>query len=336
MQDLLRQLNREYSLGATELRPMRSIWKVISPKGCFVLKRMPGNADQILFQANCINLLKRSGFTKATPMAPTKDGLPYLYCNERFYTLSPWYNGINASFNQPKQVEKIAETFGALHQTSLTAINPSNFKSTNQLTHFLNGEAFLKATYNNLTQTKGLRHVDHTIKNWSQYYLFQASFSIKNLMQQDYNSWFSQTHNQGFCHNDPAPRNILLQKGDLCLIDWEHSCGNTFLQELATLISRVLQVNGWNHQLLELIATRYSQVRKIEPAEQQMLPFLFCFPQRFWRLCSQRFQEKPDWSERHFQQRIWEITHSETERLRFLKTNFRELQNLPDLPGGGR
>lgn len=102
------------------------------------------------------------------------------------------------------------------------------------------------------------------------------------------------------------------------------------------LTQRALQANQWSTKTLELLISAYTKERSLTDPELKVLPFLLYFPRRFWRLCSQRYQEHIAWTEKRFQGRLWEIINEEPKRRQFLESWWPELHiSEPKIGGAG-
>ena len=161
------------------------------------------------------------------------------------------------------------------------------------------------------TNLAGLNRLDRSILKWHPYFMSQARLALAGLEA----ALQSETEPntilpQGFCHNDPAPRNIIIKDGIWHLIDLELSGIDPYLKDYATLLERALHLNQWQPVVRELIEASYTQVRPLSMIELRILPYLCCFPRRFWRICQQRFQARLPWSESRYASRFWELTNA--------------------------
>ncbi len=325
MNSFLPKINQEYTIRGTASKPYNSIWKITTPQGSFSLKRFKSSPHYFTKLITIINDLSKLGFNGLVPIILTKKGLPYIEIDGLYYSLSPWCEGEPPSFTNPNHLIKIAECYGRLHEISRNINFPPELQSRNNLTDYFLYLDFLESLIPSLEKRKNLNRIDRTILKWGQHFIEQSRLAIQGMKTfQDRQELF--LNNQGFCHNDPAPGNIII-KNEICfLIDFEFSNRDLFIKELSMLILRALQVNHWNERILELLIKAYSQERKLIIAEEEILPYLLCFPRRFWRLCSQRYQEKLKWTENRFQKRLWEIIDEEKNRQSLLKLLIPELE----------
>ncbi len=321
--DLLRVLNGKYNISATALKPFGPVWQVDSAKGCFALKRTNCSTKRLIHIFETLFQIKEAGFLSPILPETSSENLPYFQYNNHYYQLFKWSQGQYPSFTDPGSIQKSAHLFASLHQFSTKVIKLENQVPPDLIGYLKQRTAFLEEIKSFLKDERRLNRVDRTLLGWIDYYLAQARYSLSGLSNSEQASNFRTL--VGFCHNDPAPRNIIIQNGEWFLIDFELSAWGLLITELAKLAGRVLQANSWRPEVFNLVVDAYSQEKDLTSWERVVLPYLLCFPQQFWRICSQRWEEKLKWSERRFAAKLWKITDTERQRLLFLKSVLPEL-----------
>lgn len=289
---------------------------------------MGKSPEQLSHLAEVVNRIRTAGFLSLTPFLFSKTGAPFITLDNHHYVLTPFYEGTHPSFTHPVHLQKIAKLFGEFHRISGSLTPPETDLDPNYLEEYQKRISFLEELLIALTKTGVINRIDRTILLWGQHFVNQAKYCLTGLKKSP--KLFNDRNLRGFCHNDPAPRNMIIRKDHWFLVDLELSGYNLFIREFAALTTRVLRANQWNYQTAQLLVKSYSGERPLTDRELSVLPYLLCFPQRFWRLCSQRFQEKVDWSEKHFQSRLWQLIAEEKERLPFLKILLPELAKISD------
>lgn len=322
--DLLRSLNQEFEISAFALKPFGPVWHVKSAKGFFALKRTGSPGEKLVRLFKTLSEIKGAGFHSLILPEISKANLPYLKCNNQYYQLFKWCQGNHPSFRNPSLIPKFAGLFGSLHRISRSVMKPEEGENMDLVANLRQRTAFLEKTIAFLKNERRLNRIDRSILSWSDYFLNQARYSLSGLVNMK-QALISDLP-VGFCHNDPAPGNIIIENDQCFLIDFDLSACGLLVMEVAKLTGRVLQANNWQPTAFNLVIDAYSRERTISDWERTVLPYLLCFPQHFWRISSQRWEEKLKWSERRFAARFWEITNAERQRLFFLKSQ------LPQLP----
>ncbi|HEY8464301.1 MAG TPA: phosphotransferase [Bacillota bacterium] len=325
MEQLKAAVNSEYGLTVSAIKPFHGVWRLISAQGVFCLKRMRCDSQQLISIHRQICQIAGSGFRGLLPFLTARDGRPFMIFRQQHFTVSPWLSGTNPDFTNLNQLKKTAELWGRLHSVALPpdllVLNPAPdpWEELQAKTRFL---ASLPAR---IRDHHNPNRIDRSLATWSGHFLTQAELSLKYLKELKYDVWLTGSAARGFCHNDPAPRNIIIHNQNWYLIDFELSRIGVLLNEWALLIGRALQANCWDYELIAPLFESYRGCRNQATEEFKFLPGLLCFPRAFWRLCSQRFEESLQWSERHFQSRLWELIHAEPQRVKLLQHWFREL-----------
>lgn len=335
MDGLLNAVNREYRLAATEIKPFHSVWRVLTPKGVFLLKQMHCSPERLVWLHEQTEQLIKAGFESLVPFLTTRGGNAYFQLQGRQFVVSLWQSGSNPSFEHLNPIKKTAATWGRLHRVA-KALQPTKPDwEVHPLQDLEAKTAFLASTLKQLRSGKTLNRIDRAIAHWGEYYLTQAQTCLADLESLQYDHWVRHTSEYGFCHNDPAPRNIIIQEQKWFVIDYELSGTGLFLHELALLIRRVLTANQWNLQLIAPLVESYQTQRNATDTELAFLPGILCFPHAFWRLCRQRFAEALDWTEKHYQSRLWQIIQEETHRSKMFRYWYGERVNPDDKMNGG-
>ncbi len=324
--DLLRILNQEYNLSATELKPFGPVWRVFSAKGRFALKKTDPSAEGLVHTAEMLSKIHEAGFSSLISPEISKKKLPYFEFNNHYYQLFQWRQGSHPSFTEPDSIKKSACLFAGLHRISSLALNgeeDEECKIKDLIAGLEQRTAFLENTIAFLKEQSQMNRIDRGLIGWSDYFLAQARYGLSGLRQVVRNPRSSLL--TGFCHNDPAPRNIIVENGQWFLIDFQLSARDLLVTEISKLAGRILQANDWDPSIFDMVINAYHRERPITDWEKSALPYLLCFPQPFWRICRQRFAEKLKWSQRRFADKFWKTTNEEPQRLLFLKTILPEL-----------
>lgn len=328
IQPLIEVVKKEYAISNCTVIPYGPVWKISFPQGLLMLKKMQCIPAKIDWLADVITRLNKAGFKGLSPLILTKNKKPFIFFNNQLYIVTLWYQGKNPNFSGVSDLKKTAATYGYLHQTSKLVIKkttePGDF-----FKEFQNKYQFLKSLTFNPSSGCKFNRIDRTILKWGDYFLAQAEISLAGLRSLNISQWSKETFEKGFCHKDPAPRNIIIQGSNWFLIDYELSGIDFFIDELTTLIHRAMVVNHWELNVVQIITEAYQTHRKITGTETALIPYLLCFPRQFWRLCSQRYQEQLKWKETHFQAKLWGLLNLENERNNFLRKWFPDLEKPP-------
>lgn len=316
--ELLLILNREYDISATGMKPFGPVWRVSSTKGPFALKRTDSSAEKLVHTAEIFAKIYESGFGSFIPPEISKKKLPYFVFNNQCFQLFRWRQGNHPSFTEPESIEKCARLFAGLHRISMLARKREAGQNRDLITHLEQKTTFIEDTFIILRKKQRLNRIDRGLLGWSDYFLTQARYALSGLRKVD--QALSSGALTGFCHNDPAPRNIIIENGQWFLIDFELAAEDLLVTEISKLAGRIMQANDWNPPIFDLVIEAYNRERTITDWEKTVLPYLLCFPQSFWRICKQRFEEKLKWSQRRFAAKFWKTTNEERKRLVFLKT----------------
>lgn len=300
------------------MKPVGPVWRVSSSKGCFALKRTGSSPEKLALTAEILSKIYESGFGSFIPPEMSKKKLAYFVFNNQCFQLFRWRQGNHPSFTEPDSIEKCARLFAGLHRISRLAVKPETDQNRDLIANLEQKTTFIEATIIFLRKKSRLNRIDRGLLDWSDYFLAQARYALSGL--RNVNRTLNTGALTGFCHNDPAPRNIIVENSQWFLIDFELAAQGLLVTEISKLAVRIMQANDWNPSIFDLVIEAYNRERTITDWEKTVLPYLLCFPQSFWRICKQRFEEKLKWSQRRFAAKLWKITNEERKRLVFLKS----------------
>ena len=281
-----------------------------------------------------ISELTATGFPGLLPLITTSSGSPYLRFDDQYFILTRWVEGAHPDLTNAKQRQAIAQLYARLHRTASKISSVPEPDRPDWWTEYSRRTVFLKSLKRSIPLQKKINRTDRTILSWVDHFHAQAEFAIQGLLATEFACWSRLPAVSGFCHNDPAPHNIIMER-NWFLIDYELTRNDLFIREFVTLALRTLRENGWKGQVFKELFESYVKEREIAPEEARSLPYLLAFPHAFWRLCSQRFEEKLAWSEHQFASKMWQLATTEQARLSFLNEVIPELSDRLDCQRGG-
>jgi Ser/Thr protein kinase RdoA (MazF antagonist) len=226
----------------------------------------------------------------------------------------------------------VARLFGKMHSISGKLASAQNFNQQAGLLKYRERTEFLGRILETLSQRGfspriNLRHnhrpnrVDRGILKFGPHFIEQAGYCLREIIT-CVTDESSGRLPAGFCHHDPAPRNLIRHGGELTLIDFELSGVDLFIHEVTSLLNRCLEANQWNEDIFGLTLGAYQMERRLSSLEIKLLPYFLLFPQKFWRICRQRYDEDLKWTEKRFARRFHQIINQESNRVNFLKRWF--------------
>ena len=321
MHPWLTELKRHYGLECTLCQPQGPAWKIHTHSGVFLLKKTTRSPQQLLWLADSIESLCQAGLKGLIPLLRTRSRQPYCELPTGRYIVMPWVNGAHPSFSNPNHWKRTAALLANLHRIAQTAL-PSVPPFPDLMEVYQQKRQFLQTLIARLKRENHLNRIDRGILRWSDHFLIQADTALKILETHPFTKEPRLYSEVGFCHKDPAPRNIIIQNNQWVLIDYELSAIDWFPVELATLIQRAMAANDWQPDCFNSICETYHRERPLTEEAVSFIRISLCFPHRFWRLCSQRFEEKLPWTEGHFQRKFWHLFDEEPRRAQLLQSWF--------------
>jgi len=268
---------------------------------------------QITLEHNIQEHLIEKGFTCLNQLNMSNKSTPYVsYCN-RIYTMTDWNNGQAADFYNIEDINQSVRLLARMHMAGQGFNNlPQNIK----LANIKNlGETYEKR-YRETIKLK--RKIEHTgsrtdfevlyLKNTSVYEEFQEiAKEFTNLL--DYNKLMDVAgKSQNIAHHKYTYHNIIKTSENSTIITgFEKSGYDVQITDLAYLIRRIMQRNGWDINLLNSIIDEYNKIIPLSQREWSVIKGMIIFPDRFAKLCNQYYHSKRRWNYNMFYRKLTKI-----------------------------
>ena len=289
-----------------DIVPYRNIFRILTQKGMFSLKKAKYSEEEMSFILSAINHLKANGFDNVMEYMPREDGnLYYEYDGEKYY-LSKWIDGRELDYLNPLDLEAAATLLCKLHKASkefcpsITPENrdllgkwPDNIKKRILEMKEMKFRALLKKSRNSFDKLF-LDYVDMCI--------YDAELALKILLDSPYMTLVNKAKEEkSFIHHDFAHHNLIQSfEGKLFVLDFDYCVYDIRMHDLGSLILRNMKKTSWDIDRALYVIECYDKESTISSDELKVLLPFFLFPQDFWQISRQYYIEKKDWGDRNY------------------------------------
>ncbi len=292
----LQKILDHWGLKLYRFEKVRDVYKVYTESGLKNLKLSPLVPARILFVHQAISHLNQRGFSKMTPLIPTKNGETSVFDQNFSYSLFEWIEGRQSDYRNKAELTDSMKVLADFHQKSSDFTPPlhSNMRDLlgKCLKHF-------EERYQDLLRFKELARSSPKDQFSATYlanvdaYLPMATEAIAKMKKSDYIKLVEQARRRKpFCHGDPAARNfILTPANEVFIIDFDSCRLDLPIMDVIKFTRRVMKKYRWQYQIAKLIIDSYQEVSPLTSSELEVMKAVFFFPQKFWRLAIRYFDQ---------------------------------------------
>jgi spore coat protein I len=292
----LQKILDHWGLELYRFEKVRDVYKVYTKKGLKNLKLSPLVPARILFVHQAISHLNQRGFTKMTPLIPTKNGETSVFDQNFAYSLFDWIEGRQCDYQNKTELTDSMKVLADFHQKSNDFTPPMQ---SNMRDHLGKCLKHFEERYQDLLRFRELAHrlpKDQFAVSYLdnvESYLPMAAEAIAKMKKSDYNKLVEQARiRKPFCHGDPAARNfILTPANEVFMIDFDSCRLDLPIMDVIKFTRRVMKKYRWQYPVAKLIIDSYQEVSPLTSSELTVMKAVFFFPQKFWRLAIRYFDQ---------------------------------------------
>lgn len=298
MKALTNELVHQYDINVKKYQYVRSNYYLDTNKGKMILRKMNISKDQIMFEHEVVQYLIGQGFTAIPQIYTTKKTLPYASYQDKNYMLQELRVGEEIDF---KNEEDLKNTIAMLAHFHIYARNLMSTVRTSKNSTIKNiYEYSLKRYTESKKMKKGisdLANKPNFEKLFLENYHYYEELELLALEQMDRAS--SQllideaVRQSTLIHNDYSYHTINKMQNKQYYINNLDSCVyNLQILDLAHILTRIMQKNNWDIELLKTLTEIYNTIRPLSNEEVKALRGLLIFPEKYANICHNYLQTR--------------------------------------------
>ncbi len=292
----LQQILDHWELELYRFEKVRDVYKVYTQNGLKNLKLSPLVPGRILFVHHAIAHLNQRGFSKMTPLIPTKTGETSVFDPNFAYTLFDWIEGRQCDYRNKTELVDSMKVLADFHQKTSGFTPPP---TSNMRDHLGKCLKHFEERYQDLLRFKELALTLPKDQFAASYlanveaYLTMAAEAIAKMKKSDYHTLVEQARlKKTFCHGDPATRNfILTPENEIFMIDFDSCRLDLPIMDAIKFTRRIMKKYRWQYPVAKLVIDSYQAVNPLSSSELAVMKAVFFFPQKFWRLAIRYFDQ---------------------------------------------
>lgn len=294
-----------------------------SDKGLLILKEYTGPAEKAAFQDMLLTSIKQQGFSQVESIIKNKEGELITYDHDRVpYILKTYFEGRECNVRDEAECIQAVQTLACLHKAS----EMTGCEELDEKLCFCIDKEYEK-------HNRELRRVRKYLKEKSQ----KTNFEIYLLNHYDYfyNIALQVTEEVRFylmeaksgeqkepciiCHGDYQYHNLLLQNGQMAVVNFEKCLWDNPVRDLYLFMRKLMEKSNWSQELSDLLLNSYNQERQMDQADYAQLYYRFSYPEKFWKIVNFYYNTGKAWIPGRNMEKLEKLMEQEKEKQLFLE-----------------
>jgi len=293
-------------LKVKQIIPVRSVYRIVTDKGFFCLKRLRFPMEDMNFIFAAVEHLREGGFTNTFSIVKQKNGDDFISFKGDKYFLTEWIDGRECDFLNPLDIDAAIEVLARLHNAAegySPALPPEdrcyygkwpeNFRKRIDEMKLIKEQALAKPEKSDMDEIY-LDYVDMCINDGEEALLMLSKTDYLGISERA-------AKKGGFIHHDFAHHNILHTfDGRTYVVDFDYCIMDIRIHDIGSLIIRNMKKTNWDIDKAMDVLESYDRRNPISKEELSVLAPFFLFPQDFWMISRQYYIERKPWDEEDF------------------------------------
>jgi spore coat-associated protein S len=308
----------------------KRVWRITTPAGDMVLKKMPGTAGRSRFIARSIRYLEQAG-AGVPNLISTRSGDDVAVLGQENYLLMEWLSG-----NQPDYRAHFGLIMQGLAQYHKASAGFKPFAEGGARQHLNNWPDGYAAKMNELilfreqaARDRGGRF-EQLFLGQVDYFLARIKTVQRLLSQSCYAEWNRDFRSRGgLCHQDFTPKNLRLQgDGRLRILDPDSVTIDIPARDLRKIFNKVIKkYRPGDPLMLQRMESSYQEYNPLTREQWEVVFTDFYFPHLFCGAVNKYFTNRaPDWPKDKHVSKLAGIIETERHKAEILadRLNIRE------------
>lgn len=291
---------KEYDFYPQAIENMGRVSKIKCDRGVFALKKTSVGQEQLLFLEKAFHHLKRNGFNQYVPFYPNKFGDSYLAFQNECYYVTPWIEDIMEEKYCDDWEMKMIQCIARLHRATI------NFEESYEKQPSLSSRNLLQRWHKRLGQMIQYKKFAQDREMMSPIevafvshfeYLHELSLrAIRYLKEWEERTVQKEGMRTVLCHGHIHRKNVLQNKDEFYLIDFDHAIMGSPARDLALFYRRhVEKAMEWEDETALEWLKAYEEEFPLEREEKILLAIYLLFPERIFKEIELYYQGVRDW-----------------------------------------
>ncbi|MBP3569751.1 MAG: CotS family spore coat protein [Lachnospiraceae bacterium] len=329
MEEKIADLLAQYDLVVYRAGRVKGAWMLETDQGLKSLGSCSYSEGKVKFEQKVKQFAKTNGFSEVDLYVPNREqnflvSGPY---NEMF-VMRDWFYGEECNVRNQEHVVQTVETLAQLHNC-LTGLMLSSeekeFCCQPKLTETLekrNKELRRVRTYIRSKKQKSL--FEQKFLSQFELQLAQAERASELLDESVYENYYNSCIEMGsMLHGNFTHHSVMLLSGGVMAVTgFDKAVTGVQIYDFYLLFRKMMEKWEWDISLGESMLTAYDRIRPIPKEEYTLLYILLSYPEKFWKVANQYYNNRKSWIPEKNMQKLLQTMEQAEKKEESIKTLF--------------
>ncbi|MGN0342405.1 MAG: CotS family spore coat protein [Roseburia sp.] len=324
MYNLTNQLLDQYEMEFGDIQKGRGVYVCSTNRGFVTFKEFSGSKEHAEAMNRIEELLRQAGVQADCMIATKEGGLLARDADERMYYARWQLKGRECETRDREDMLKAMELLGRMHAALKGAQVDCQRVPREALAREMERHNREIRKVRNYVRGKNKKNeFELLFLHHYKEFLEQAEESLCSLEQ-----WMERVNESdgsriyGICHGDYNQHNVLFDKGQGAVTNFELACYDLWVRDLAHFLRKLMEKHDWNISLAQELLAAYEKERKLTGEEWQQLYIRMSYPQKFWKVANHYFNANKAWVSGRDIEKLGKVIAQEEKRQEFLRMLF--------------
>ncbi len=325
MRPLSRELIAQYDLNIKKYQYIRSNYYLETNKGKFVLRRVEIPKEQISFNYEVDTQLQERNFNGISNIYATKKKIPYALLGEQYYLMQAYESCEETDFKEYEDLKGIITSLALFHKIGVE-INSKmrsveEIKIKNIYEYYLRRRAENTKLKKNMIALKQKSNFEIMFLEGCEEYRELEELALQSIDSQLVERLIKGVkQTKSIAHKDFTYHTVNKTESGKYIISGLDVCNYDIqVLDLAQILSKMMQKNEWNNQILYELIEEYNKERPLSQDEFKMLKFMMIYPEKFNSICFKYIGSKRRWNYSMFEQKWENMLHYKENQIEVAK-----------------
>lgn len=301
MNDKITDIISQYDVEVCRANRVKGAWILETTEGLKYFGNCNYSENRAKLAQNVKQFVKEKGFLCVDTFVPAKDGNllvqgPY---NEMF-VMRDWFYGEECNVKSKEQVLLLAKTLAKLHvcMKDIFISEEENFckqvKLTEQLEKRNRELCRVRAYIRNKKQKNSFEQ--KFLSRFEEQYE-QAKKAQEALSKEMYETYYDKSLEQGsFLHGNYTHHSVIvLSEEEMAVLGFDKVTKGIQIHDFYLLFRKMMEKWDWDMGLANSLLEEYDKIRTISKEEYHILNVLVSYPEKFWKVANQYYNNRKSW-----------------------------------------
>lgn len=317
----------QYELEVLRTWRGRGVYFVETPEGLYLLKEHRSSEEKMERLAMLLGAMENVDFFRTdVPVRSREGNFIVKDSEETCYLLKKWKDGRECEPKSELDVCRSLEGLAIFHTKAKGIWEFSSeeerqkYEGTNLVTEMEKRTRELGKVQKFIRRKQKKSAFESAYLEVVPAYLTQGWDIARKMYESGYEDLRKEAIDQGrICHGEYTQHNVLFDRRELILTNFEHAHLNLQCVDLALFLRKIMEKQGWKIYQGEKFLRAYEIVRPLEERERLILALRLSYPEKLWKLANHYYHSNKAWIPAKHLEKLKIFVNQQKERERFVQ-----------------